>query len=180
MLDNVRDSLVTAYYDNTNLLDAMLGIDNFLENTANVYAYPNWFEGEVVAGPAVKRYWATIVLKYDFKNMPDPDGGQVLVRLGCKVFYKKFKQKVKVNVEGPGDFDSRHRPKTTTEPCWLVKIIIPKKFLEDKKLKDLELEDNDIDVEQIENGLNAGLETNGEMNAPAEESQMGLPGQTPT
>ena len=165
MLDAVRDSLVSAYYDNSQLLDTMLEIDGFLADIADIYSYPNWFEGEIIAGPSVKRYWVTIVLKYDYHKMPDPDGGLVLTRLGCKVLYKKFKQKVEVEVKNQSDLGARNRPKTKEEPCWLVKIIIPKKFLDDKKLKDIEvMNDAGIDAESVEDSINQGLETDGTAN----------------
>src|SRR5579863_9476117 len=106
-IDRVRDPLVNQYYDNSILLDTALAVDGFFEDIAMIYPYSGWFDGEVVAGPSVKRYWVTIVLKYDFKNMPDPAAAKILTKLGCKVFYKKFKQKVEVDVVGPQDLDTR-------------------------------------------------------------------------
>ena len=164
MLDTVRSELVNAYYDNTAMLETCLNVVGFFEEVANIFPYPNWIEGEVVAGPSVKRYWVTIVLKYDYKKMPDPDGGLVLTRLGCKVLYKKFKQIVEVEVKSSSDLGERNRPKTTTEPCWLIKIVIPKHFLDDKKLKDLALIADEFDPDQIEDSLNKGLETSGVVN----------------
>lgn len=157
MLDNLRNELISSYYDNSVLLNTSLSVDKFFDEVAMLYVYPNWYDGEVIAGPSVKRYWVTMILKFDHKKMPDPDGGMVLVKLGCKVFYKKFKQKVEVEVKDKGDLDSRGRPKTKIEPCWLVKIVIPKKFLKDEKLDDLELDNEDVDVEDIQDSMNDGL-----------------------
>lgn len=153
-VDNLRDALISEYYDNSAMLDTALAVTAFLDDICSVFAYKNWYEGEVVAGPSVKKYWVTIVLKYDYKNMPEPAGAKVLSKLGCKVFYKKFKQKVEAKVTGPQDLDTRHRPKTVVEPCWLVKIVIPKKFVENEELKGIDDLDEEIDVDQIEEVLN--------------------------
>jgi hypothetical protein len=155
-IDRVRDPLVSSYYDNTAMLDCAIAIDGFFDDIALLYAYKNWYDGEVVAGPSVKKYWVTIILKYDYKDMPEPNGAKVLCNLGCKVFYKKFKQKVGVPVVGPQDLDQRHRPKTTIEPCWLVKIVIPKKFIDNEELQGMDELDNDIDIDQVEETLNDG------------------------
>ena len=173
-LDNVRNNLINQFYDNSQTLDTMLLVEKFLADTAEIFCYPNWFNGELLAGPSVGRYWVTIVLKYDHNEMPDPDGGMVLAKLGCKVFYKRFKHKVKVDVKSSDDLDKRHRPKTKEEPIWLVKLIIPKKFLEDKKLKNLDMLDDELDVDQIANSLNAGFE-----NGPTGQEHPDLGGQQP-
>jgi len=157
-VDKVRDPLVSEYYDNSVMLDTALAVDGFLEDIACIYPYSGWFDGEVVAGPSVKKYWVTIVLKFDYDNMPDPAGAKVLSKLGCKVFYKQFKQKVGVKVVGPQDLDVRHRPKTTVEPCWIVKIVIPKKFIENEELKGMDELDQEIDIDQVEDTLNNGGE----------------------
>lgn len=160
-LDNVRNSpdIVSDYYSNTTLLDCALLVDAFFSDIAQLYAYPNWFKGEVVAGPFVKKYWVSIILKYPYGEMPDPEGGMVLINLGCKVFYKKAKQKVPVDVKGPQDLGKRHRPKEKIEPCWLIKIVIPKKFIDHENLTDLELIDKDVDVDDVEDTMNSGNDT---------------------
>jgi hypothetical protein len=155
-IDRVRDPIISQYYDNSVLLDTALSVDGFLEDVAMIYPYKNWFDGEIVAGPSVKRYWVTIILKYDYDEMPDPAAAKILTNLGCKVFYKKFKQKVEVDVKGPQDLDLRKRPKTTVEPCWLIKIVIPKKFIENEEIKGMDQLDDEVDVDQIEDSLNSG------------------------
>jgi len=188
-VDTVRDPLINSYYDNSVMLDTAMSIDGFFEDICLLYAYKNWYDGEVVAGPSVKKYWVTIILKYDFKNMPEPKGAEVMTKLGCKVFYKKFKQKVETKVVGPQDLDHRHRPKTVVEPCWLIKIVIPKKFIENEELKDLDQLDQEVDVDQVEDTLNSGGEntalesnveqTNMETQNPTAQNQMQQPTSTP-
>ena len=169
-IDALRNELITSYYDNSTMLTLALSIDKFLADVACIYPYRGWFNGEVVAGPTVKRYWVSMILKYDYKDMPDPEGGMVLVRLGCKVFYKKFKQKVEVEIKDRSDFDKRDRPKTKIEPCWLIKIVIPKKFLENEKLQDLEILDQDIEVENVEDAMNAGMNDTSALEQPDDNS----------
>lgn len=170
-VDNVRDPVVSQYYDNSTMLDVAIAIDGFFEEIACLYPYANWFDGEIIAGPEVKKYWVTLVLKYDYKMMPDPKGAKVLTKLGCKVFYKQFKQKVEVPVVSSNDLDQRHRPKTTVEPCWIVKIVIPKKFIENEDLKDMDSIDNEIDMNQVEETLNNGGENSAVISQPEAEGQ---------
>ena len=92
--------------------------------------------------------------------------------MGCKVFYKQFKQRVGVSVVGPQDLDQRHRPKTTVEPCWIVKIVIPKKFIENEEIKGMDELDQEIDIDQVEETLNDGGE-----NSAMEASQQVEPTQ---
>ena len=153
--DNVRSDLVNAFYDNSPLLDISLQIDQFFEDVAFLYVYDNWFDGEIVAGPSVSKYWVSVILLFPYKKMPDPEGGKVLIKLGCKVFYKKFKKKVPVDVKSPGDLDARHRPKMQEEPVWLVKVIVPRKFLKDKTRNDLELLDDELEIEDVEDIVNS-------------------------
>jgi len=179
-IDRVRDPLINEYYDNSAMLDCSLAIEGFLCEVVALYPYKNWFDGEVVAGPSVKKYWVTIILKYDYKKMPDPMGAAVLVKLGCKVFYKKAKQKVEVEVVGPQDLDQRHRPKMTVEPCWLIKIVIPKKFIENEELKGIDELDKDIDVDQVEDTMNSGDENSALKSNDEELGQEPQENNTPT
>lgn len=154
MVDALRNPQITEFYANSPILDLSIQIDGFFEDVAGLYVYPNWFKGEIVAGPYVKRYWVSVVLKFDEQTMPDPDGGAVLVNLGCKVFYKKYKERVSVKVKDPNDLDRRGRPKMETKKCWLVKVVIPRKYFEMKNFGNLELVDDDIDTEALENSIN--------------------------
>lgn len=155
MVDALRNPQITEFYANSPTLDLSLQIDGFFEDIANLYVYPNWFKAEIVAGPYVKKYWVSVTLKFDETCMPDPDGGAVLVNLGCKVFYKKYHQKVSVDVRSAQDLGTRHRPKTELKKCWLVKVVIPRKFFTSEQFGDLELVDDTVDTDMIEASLNS-------------------------
>ena len=36
-------------------LDVLMQVDEYLE-ALNIYAYPNWFSGEIVDGPRIEKY----------------------------------------------------------------------------------------------------------------------------
>lgn len=157
--DLVRNSLINDYFDNSVLLDTALGIENFLSEVAGIYPYKNWYDGEIIAGPSVKRYWVTLILKYDYDKMPDPKGGMVLLKMGCKVYYKKFKKKVPVKVKTPNDLTQRGKAKLIEEPIWLVKLVIPRKFIDKKNIDELESIDDQIDIDQVESVLSSEQQT---------------------
>ena len=69
---------------NASLIDVLIEFDQFLDDL-NVYSYKNWFEGEVIDGPHLSRYWCEISLMYPYEQMPDPEGGKRLLSRNCKV-----------------------------------------------------------------------------------------------
>lgn len=75
------------------LLDILLAFEEYLDNL-DIYTFKNWIDGDVVEGPLVRRYWATIVLKYAYEKMPDPVGGLRILKHGGKVRFLKAKQEI--------------------------------------------------------------------------------------
>ena len=67
-------------------LDVLMQVDEYLESL-NIYAYPNWFSGEIVDGPRIEKYWVTVTLMYPRKMMPDPAGAERIIASGGKVYY---------------------------------------------------------------------------------------------
>ena len=72
----------------------------------NVYSYKNWFDGEVVDGPHLTRYWCEISLMYPYDRMPDPAGGERLLARDCKVSYKQDHYMEPRRVESPDDYEN--------------------------------------------------------------------------
>ena len=54
-------------HKSASLLDILIEFDQFLDDL-NVYSYQNWFDGEVVDGPHLTRYWCEISLMYPYAD----------------------------------------------------------------------------------------------------------------
>lgn len=152
-IDNIRNSLVTEYYDNSVVLDYALAIEQFLSDVAIIYPYKNWIDGEIVAGPHVEKYWVKIILMYPYKKMPDPSGAEVLSKMGVKVSYKKNKFRQSVKIKTPEDLEPNNKPKMEEKPIWLIKLDIPKSLLRTKDIQDFESLTDDIDFNVIDQAL---------------------------
>lgn len=144
------------------LLDVLIQVEDVLDSM-DMYAFKNWFEGEVVDGPHVSRYWVTVTLKYPYKKMPDPQGGMRLVFHGAKVFYQKAEEEKPIEVKSPSDVDEDGHPKMEKKKIWLVTLKIPRRFideLDDSEIEayDDELEDINVDVDDVSDARDEGVE----------------------
>lgn len=136
--------------DSTSLTDVLIQMEDFMDSL-DIYVFKNWFEGEIVQGPDIRRYWVSMTLKYAYKEMPDPAGAERLLRHGVKVEYRKAKEEMPVEVESPSDLEPNNKPKMKKEVVWLITIQIPRRFIEELDDADLEMhvDDDSIDVEDV-------------------------------
>ena len=96
---------------------------------------------------------------YPYKLMPDPRGAERLLDYNCQVRFRKTTFKYPVEVKDPSDFvPSTHMPKLVTKPIWLVEIVMPKQLMKDIHKGSLELEAETIDLEDIEQSYETGLD----------------------
>lgn len=146
-LDRIRNQLVNNFYDNSVMLNVAMNLEAFLCDEAIIYPYANWSKGEIISGPAIEKYHVSVILRYPFKEMPDPEGGLVLTRFGVKVFYKKFTESVLDKEESK----EKNSKIMKDETSWLVKLVIPKDLITDEnQSKELSLLDELLDIETIE------------------------------
>ena len=159
-MTNFRQSVsqnLSALTNDDALLDALIEVEGFFDNF-HLYAYDNWIEGEVVAGPKFNRYWVKVILLYYKGDMPDPLGAMSLAKHGCKVRWKKSERKQSVDVEDSGDLDDRRKAKMELVPIWLVEIKIPRRFIDGfDDMEDQEVED-EIDLSAVEEAEDDGAE----------------------
>lgn len=143
-MSNKLDDVIKRLHSNESLLDIMLQLEEYLDSI-DLYAFNNWFDGEIVAGPYVKKYWIIISLKYPYKKMPDPDGGLRLMKFGSMVKFEKAIENVPVEVKNPTeDLDPETgRPKINKIPIWIVHLKIPRKFISSLDLEGLDLFDGE-------------------------------------
>lgn len=120
------------------LLDLLMEFEKVLEDL-EIYAYQNWMSGEVLEGPILERHYVTVKLMYPHNQMPDPQGGKRLLKLGCPVrFYEdtlitpvKVRSYDDVVVDIRPDGSSVQRAKTKSEPVWIVEVSIPRKYVDE-------------------------------------------------
>ena len=136
--------------DSDSLTDVLIQMEDFMDSL-DLYVFKNWFEGEIVDGPVIRRYWVSMTLKYAYEDMPDPAGAERLMRHGVKVSFKKGKEDEPVEVESPEDLEPNNKPKMERKPVWLIDIQIPRRFIEELDDSDLEMhvDDEMVDVEDV-------------------------------
>ena len=145
IIDNVKDIYMTD-----SSLETLMDYERVLDNM-DMYAYANWKKGELVSGPVYEKYFVTCTWMYDYKNMPDPAGGERLLAYGCEVTYAKDTLEYPVTVKSYDDFKPGTKvPKLVSKPIWLVTITMPKKLMSDIQQGSIELENESLDIEDIE------------------------------
>ena len=154
--------LIQHLYNDSSYLDLLMNVDDFFD-ILNVYAYPNWFEAEVVEFKIFKHY-INIILKTPIDKMPHPNAGILLDKYDCMVKYKKTSEYVPVDIKSESDLvidkhTHRPRPKMKKVPCWLVDIMIPSKHIVNDNVYDLEsiqqkLDDNNEKSDNTESVVN--------------------------
>lgn len=135
----MTDSSLTSLMDFERVLDEL-----------DLYVFKNWKLGELVQGPVYEKYFVTCTFMWPYKMMPDPRGGERLLSYDCEVYYSKDSLEYPVKVKDPDDFEPGGKmPKMKTTPIWLVKIVMPKKLMQEIQQGSLELESANLDLEDI-------------------------------
>ena len=161
MIDDIEnlDSItnIKRLFNRKSLLDVLVQVEKFLDSM-NIYVYPNWYEGEIVAGPEIKRYWVTVVLKFDYNSMPDPSGAAVLSQIGVLPKYDKITEKIPVKIQSPDDYrPGTKKPKLEEKDFWYVTLKIPRRVIDEADLDDLEVISNEIDIDDISDADDKGF-----------------------
>lgn len=156
----IDQDVVKRLSDSTDLVDVMIGIEDYLDRS-NIYVFKNWIDGELVDGPHVEPYWIKVTFKWDYKNMPDPEGGLRLLPHGTKIFYKKDKEMVPQPIKEPSDYEpGTHKPKIKAEKVWLVTLLIPRRFIENINDEVLDLYSSKTENNELESLIAPQGETN--------------------
>jgi len=158
-IDSVKN--LEKIFNRKSLLDVAIEIENFLD-FSNLYVFPNWYKGEIVDGPNVKRYWVTLTLRYPHKDMPDPMGARVLHDVGVKVDYIKSFDLEPIDVKSESDFRPQtKKPKMKKVPVWHVELKIPRRFLDKIDYNDLnDYDDDEVDIETAIDASEEGMSDN--------------------
>lgn len=153
--------------DSDHLLDTLLGVENVLDSL-DVYCYRNWFDGEVVEGPIVRRHWVSVSLLYPIDKMPDPRAALRLLKHGVQVEFNRVKR---AKSPTPAEL----QPTEPEEPTnWLVKLTVPQRLLDQTEEAKLEIYDDEVDTDDVSDAQDTGLD-----NESQYKSDEQLPDQPP-
>lgn len=166
VIENTKEIFMADSSLNT-LLDFERVVDEL-----DLYVFKHWKEGELVQGPEYEKYFVTCTFMWPYNRMPDPSGGKRLLDYDCEVYYSKDILEYPVKVETPDDFvPGGKMPKMKKVPVWLVKIVMPKKLMQEIQQGSLELESATIDLEDVEQAYEEGNDTAENM---SDENQQGI------
>jgi hypothetical protein len=168
---------VKGIYTSNGTMSTILDFERVLDD-ADIYAFKNWINGELVQGPDVGRYTATCVFMWPYQMMPDPRAAVRLLKIGCKVEFAKSEIKVPVEVKDYDDFVPGGRyPKMKERKVWFVKIEIPLELMDSIKEGSIDLADSTIDLADIDDAYNEDLDKDASQNKEAAEPDMNEPGE---
>jgi hypothetical protein len=151
--ENIRD----IYLSEGSLL-SLLDFERVLDEL-DLYAFKNWELGELVSGPTVSKYRVTCIFMWPERLMPDPRGGRRLLPFDCDVKYKKTTMQVPMKITNPSDYrPGTHKARLEEKKIWLVEITMPKSLMSDIRTGSIELEDQDIDLADLDDAYEQGLD----------------------
>jgi hypothetical protein len=150
------EQVIARLSDNTDLVDVMIAIEDYLDSN-DLYTFKNWINGEIVAGPFVKKYWVKVTLKWPHNEMPDPSGGLRLLKHGTKIAYKLSHEEVPVEVKSQNDYQpGTKKPRMKKEKIWLVELTIPRRFVESINKETMDLYDEEVDLDTADEAVSQG------------------------
>ena len=163
MIDiNTIYSTLDDVYASENVLDILTEFERVFDEL-DVYVYKNWMKGEIVEGPKIDRYWVTVTLMYPYKMMPDPDGALRLTDHGCKVSYQRDTLKHVAKIKGEESYETdeegRLRAKIIESPVWLVEVIMPRHFIDEKQTEKEQAGDTKVDMDDVSDAYDEGLDS---------------------
>lgn len=153
IIDNVKNLYMT-----NSSLESLMDFERVLDEL-DTYVFANWSKGELVDGPVYDKYFVTCSFMWPYKLMPDPRGAERLLDYKCEITYKKDMLYYAVDVKGYDDFKPGTKaPRSAKKPIWVVTIVMPKQLMQDIHQGSLELEAETIDIEDIEQAYEVGME----------------------
>jgi hypothetical protein len=151
VIENTKEIFMTD-----SSLNSLMDFERVLDEL-DLYVFAHWKEGELVEGPVYEKYFVTCTFMWPYKLMPDPRGGERLLDYDCEVYYSKDQLEYPIKVEDPDDFEPGTKmPKMKKTPIWLVKIVMPKKLMQEIQQGSLELESATLDLEDVEKAYEEG------------------------
>ena len=166
---NKINDTITSAFDSDSILNVLIDFEGVLDHL-DVYAYENWEKGEVIQGPDLEKYWVTVTLMYPKKLMPNPDGALRIIERGGKVMFGEDTYLKPVKISKPADMETRKkpftddpheqemRPKLVKIPIWLVKITLPRKFVNSQSSEKIRVADTELDLDAVTSAYDQNLD----------------------
>lgn len=167
----MRDNdLLKRLSDSDSLTDVLIQMEDFMDSL-DLYVFKNWLDGQIWSGPDITRYWVSMELRYEYNEMPDPAGGQRLLKHGAIVKYKVETETVAKPVDKKAaNAAALARPVGTPAPktgedeteerkYWVVEIRIPRRFIEELDDDDLELHGDDVDGDAVSDARDEDIDS---------------------
>ena len=165
VIDNTKEIFMTD-----SALTSLLDFERVLDEL-DLYVFVNWKDGELVEGPVYEKYFVTCTFMWPYKLMPDPRGGERLLDYDCEIYYSKDLLEYPVELKSPDDFEEGTKmPKMAKKSVWLVKIVMPKKLMQEIQQGSLELESENLDLEDVEAAYEEGQDASTEFNPNEEQA----------
>lgn len=139
--------------DSPHLLDLLIQVEDVMDSF-DLYVFPNWFDGEIVEGPTVRRYWIDVTLKYPYKKMPDPKGALRLLKHGVRVDFSKAHEEGGRDIEIEEDDNKNEDGENLV---WLVRVSVPRRLIVEINAGELDFYDEEIDAEDVEDAQDQGV-----------------------
>jgi hypothetical protein len=142
--------------ESQHLLDVLLQMEDVLDSL-DLYVFENWYNGEIIDGPNIKRYWLDFTLKYAWDKQPDDKAAYRLMKHGIRVSFDKMRySKGKEEPEIVEDEDDE-------EKVFLaVKISIPRMLCVQIADEELDFYDEEIDAEDVSDAKDSDIESEDE------------------
>ena len=165
----VADNIKRLYMSDGSLA-TLLDFERVLDEL-DLYAFRNWQNGELVAGPEVGRYRVSATFMWPERLMPDPRGGRRLLPFDCEVKYRRIMMKIPIRINDPSDYrPGTKKARIIERPVWLVEISMPKSLMSDIRTGSVELEDEDIDLKDLDDAYEQDLDQEGMQNDQIEQN----------
>lgn len=175
---SIVDTIKNIYMSD-GAMNTLLDFERVMDE-ADIYAFKNWINGELVQGPDIGRYSCTCVFMWPYKLMPDPRGALRLSTVGCSVQMLKGSIEVPVKIISYDDFQSGTRyPKMQKNKVWFMKIEIPFELMDDIKEGAVDIAGQTIDLSEIEDAYDADLEQSA-TDKDVDDSSTAAPDQLPS
>jgi hypothetical protein len=158
--------------DSEHLLSLLVSIENVLDSS-DAYCFKNWYDGEVVEGPIVRRHWVTIGLLYPYHKMPDPKFALRLLRIGVQVEFDRMQHaqpsKVVNGWVGPDQPEEDHK----TPDEWLVRLSFPRRLLDQNDETDLVDYEEDVNPDDVSAAKDSGMDDESPLHSDEQMPGMG-------
>lgn len=172
VVDNIKN-----IYTSDGSMSVLLDFERVLEES-DIYAFEDWDLGELVRGPVIDKYKVSCMFMWPRHKMPDPRACKRLLRLGCRVLWKKTKIKIPVQIEDYEDFEPGTRyPRMMPYKVWLVNIIMPRDIMNEIREGSIDLAGQKIDLSDLDDSYLEDLDKEEQQagNKPGDEAAPGMP-----